>query len=506
MPSPSEKLTDSLEVLKKALANTGALVIRSNMITRTHRERLVSNGFLVEILKGWYILTRPDEKNGDSTLWYTSFWQFCSSYLDYKLSGEWVVSPEQSLLIHAENWTIPDQLFIKSPNGNNNLIKLPHETSVFDLKSTIPEKERIIIRNNVHIYPFPLALISCSEKFFRQYPMDARAVLQTLKDTSDILSPLLDGGHTVIAGRIAGAYRNINRSDVADEIVNTMKSAGFDVREKDPFEEPAPQLLFQRNLSPYVYRVQQMWQQMREVVLEDFQEPPKEKVNILNYLKDIDEIYKHDAYNSLSIEGYQITQDLIERVKLGAWNPDSNSKDEKDKDAMAARGYWLAFNSVKESISKVLSDADAGEIAEVDHRVWYRELFSPSVATGILKPSELAGYRNTQVFIRNSKHVPLSPEAVRDVMPAFFDLLKNEPEPFVKSVLGHFVFVYIHPYNDGNGRIARFLMNLMLSSGAFPWTVIPLEERDSYMDALEEASVNNNIRPFAKFIHQLVFK
>lgn len=235
MPSPSEKLADSLEVLKNALTSNSDTVIRSSMITRTHRERLISNGFLVEILKGWYILTRPEDRAGDSTSWYTSFWQFCSSYLDYKMSEDWIVSPEQSLLIHAENWTIPDQLFIKSPKGNYNLIKLPYNTSILDAKASIPNKDDIVIIKNVHLYSIQSALISCSERFFRQHPIDARAALLTLKDSSDILSPLLEGGHSVIAGRIAGAYRNINRSDIADEIVNTMRSAGFDVREKDPF-------------------------------------------------------------------------------------------------------------------------------------------------------------------------------------------------------------------------------------------------------------------------------
>jgi Fic family protein len=42
-------------------------------------------------------------------------------------------------------------------------------------------------------------------------------------------------------------------------------------------------------------------------------------------------------------------------------------------------------------------------------------------------------------------HVPLNREAVRDAMPAFFDLLREEKEPAVRVVLGHFVFVYIHP-------------------------------------------------------------
>ncbi len=46
-------------------------------------------------------------------------------------------------------------------------------------------------------------------------------------------------------------------------------------------------------------------------------------------------------------------------------------------------------------------------------------------------------------------HVPLNCEAVRDAMPAFFDLLREETEPAVRVVLGHFVFVYIHPWEAG---------------------------------------------------------
>jgi Fic family protein len=66
------------------------------------------------------------------------------------------------------------------------------------------------------------------------------------------------------------------------------------------------------------------------------------------------------------------------------------------------------------------------------------------------------------------------------------------------------VYVYIHPYTDGNGRMGRFLMNVMLASGGYPWTVIPVERRDDYMRALEAASVKQDIRPFADFVGRLV--
>jgi Fic family protein len=57
---------------------------------------------------------------------------------------------------------------------------------------------------------------------------------------------------------------------------------------------------------------------------------------------------------------------------------------------------------------------------------------------------------------------------------------------------------------DGNGRIGRFLFNTMLASGGYSWTVVPVEQRDAYMAALERVSVDGDIRDFAKFLGALV--
>ena len=89
-------------------------------------------------------------------------------------------------------------------------------------------------------------------------------------------------------------------------------------------------------------------------------------------------------------------------------------------------------------------------------------------------------------------------------MPALFDLLMEEEHPAVRVVLGHFIFVYIHPYFDRNGRMGRFIMNLMMAAGGYSWTVVPVERRDEYMQALEAASVEQNITPFTKFIASLL--
>jgi len=247
-----------------------------------------------------------------------------------------------------------------------------------------------------------------------------------------------------------------------------------------------------------------MWKQMRNVVIKYFPDAPDEVLGVEDYLKQVQENYTSDAYHSLSIEGYRVTRELIEKVAKGGWDPKQNEEDKQQNDAMAARGYYQAFQVVKNSIRSILEDQNSGEVVDNDHGNWYRELFAPSVAAGLAKASDLAGYRNGPVHIKGAMHTPPRHEAVRDTMPVLFDLLKEEPEASVRVILGHFIFVYIHPYFDGNGRMARFLMNVMLASGNYPWTVIKLDTREQYMSALEKASVDGDIADFAKFIGEQV--
>jgi len=501
MATPSEKLAASLEALKN-LQDKGHSALQSRELSRTHRERLVQHGFIQEVMRGWYIPARPDETAGESTAWYASFWKFCATYLDDRMGDAWCLSPEQSLSLHAENWTVPRQLLVRAPAGRNQVTALPFGTSLLEVRSALPEAQEAVRKDGQRLFTLPAALVAASPAFFTSNSTDARAALAMVRDASDVLAKLLTGGHSVIAGRLAGAFRNIGRADSADEILQTMKAAGYDVREHDPFAAASPVLFSSREPSPCVNRLRLMWQSMRQSVLENFPTAPGigSIQSAAHYLQRVEEIYTTDAYHSLSIEGYKVTPDLIEQVRQGAWNPDKNATDAEHVSAMAARGYWQAFQRVKGSIEKILNGANAGDVISADHRDWYREMFAPSVSAGILKASDLAGYRTGDVFIRRSMHVPPRPDAVRDAMPALMALLREEKEAAVRVVLGHFLFVYIHPYMDGNGRMGRFLMNAMMASGGYPWLIVPVEQRTAYMEALEAASVDGDIVPFTRFL------
>jgi len=503
MGRPQEKLAESLKALRE-LQEKGGVAVRSRDLSRTDRERLQRHGFLKKVMKGWYIPSHPGETSGDSTAWYASFWDFCATYLKERFDTDWCLSPEQSISLHTGNRTVPTQLLVRSPKGGNKPTALPHATSLFDVRLALPKEDCIAEKDGLRLYSVPAALVACPEGFFRQASTDVRAALAMIKDASDILAILLEGGHSTIAGRLAGAFRNAGRERVADQIIRTMKNAGYTVSEADPFESAPKIVLGTREVSPYVNRLRLMWEAMRESIIERFPASPGLPTDTDAYLRHVEEIYVTDAYHSLSIEGYRVSAELIERARGGAWSPDDDETDREHRNALAARGYWQAYQTVQESLKKILVGENPGAVVDDDHSNWYGELFGPSVVAGIISAVDLAGYRNGPVHIRRSMHVPPPRKAVRDCMPAYFDLLKEENDPAVRVVLGHFIFVYIHPYMDGNGRMGRFLMNAMLASGGYPWTVIQVDQRDAYMAALERASVSQDIVPLTDLVAKLV--
>jgi hypothetical protein len=502
MATPKEKLADALTQLR-TLQENGRRVFESKDISRTNRQRLIQNSFLKQVIPGWLITIGPNTEPGDTTPWYASFWEFCSCYFNRRFSTNWHLSPEQSLLFHAENNGIPPQVIVYSPKGTNNNTPLLFGTSIYDVKERKeigPLLSDVIIKDGLRLFSIPAALIKVPESFFARSPAEAQIALVSLKDTSDLLGRLLEGGHSVVASRLAGAFRRIGRSSFADDITATMKAAGYVVRETDPFSPQQTLAALKPSTPPIAGRIQALWNSARETVLALAPPTPGLSEDRAGYLKFIDEIYTSDAYHSLSIEGYTVSTELIERVRSGNWNPETNKADRESLNALAARGYWEAFQVVKGSVAQLLGGADSGQILRDNYRSWFRALFRPAVQVGHFAASTLAGYRNHPIYIRGSRHVPPRWEAVPDAMDALFDLLEGEQDAFVRAVLGHWLIGYIHPFFDGNGRMARFVMNAMLASGGYPWTVIRIEDRPLYMEALESASVDDDARPFATFV------
>jgi hypothetical protein len=497
----NEKLAEALTELRARQVGAKKRIFKSADFNRAVKDRLLAAGYLKEVINGWLLTTAPDAKPGDTVPWYSSYWEFVREYLNDRFGKDWILSPESSIPLLADNLNVPSQTVVQTPTGSNRAVELLLNTSIFAYRTALP-KCQVADKLGLRIHPGAEALAAATPQLWTSSPMDAVAVLGSMRTVGQLLTPLLRDGNVNAAGRIAGALTKIGRQKDADEIVSTMGTAGHQVRPTDPFAKPVP-MQIARPALPIVTRTKLLWADLRDGVLEKFTDPVKIVNDREGYMASVDDIYTSDAYHSLSIEGYHVTEELIERVRSGNWNPDQDEGDREHRNALAARGYWQAFQKVRAAVEKIIAGAGAAQLVEANVQEWYRELFAPSAAAGIIPVERLAGWRQHLVYIKNSSHVPVSWEALPDAMEAYFDCMREEKDARVRAVLGHFVFTWIHPMADGNGRCGRFIMNCMLASAGAPWTVIPVGRRDEYMKALEAASLKHDIRPLSAFIFEL---
>lgn len=493
-------LAESLARVKKIAVKQ---IVKSEQISRVDRERLLKAGALQKIIRGWYLFCQPNTNAGESTLWYANFWDFVQMYLYKKFGDNYCLSPEASLKLYLGTTIIPKQIVVMVKEAIGFLLQLPHNSSILVYQERKNFPTEIKKYNNLNVFPFEYALCKMSITFYRQLPQEAEIALRMIPSAESILFFLLRDGLINSAGRIIGALRHIGNNDLADTISKAMLAAGYTLTEVNPFAvKPFLEDKFYLK-SPYSMRIESYWKKFRNDVKKYLPEPLFQEAKINDYkllVKTIENTYVEDAYNSLSIEGYQVSEELILKIAEGKFDPDTDETDREQQNAMVAKGYNHAFKAVKNTIIKMINAKDPGKILRHDISDWYLALFSPAVTAGILPRGQLAGFRNQAVYIRNSMHVPPPHQAVLDCIDAMFDCIVNEENTCVKAILAHWLFGFIHPYNDGNGRIARFIMNALLVSGGYPWTIIHLQNRQKYLIALEQASVFSDIKEFAQLI------
>lgn len=498
-------LASGLKKLKN-LQEKGS-VFQSSSFKPDELTQLKKSGFLHEIIRGWHYLSSPNDDKSETTMWYANFWEFVAKYLAKRFKKNYSLNPEVSLALHTGDTIVPKQIAVITKSGTASVVNLPHGISItiYADKKNFPS-ETIEVKG-LQVQTLDLALCKSGPRYWYKHQKEIEIALSKITNLTGLTTRLTQEERMEsAAGRIVGGLRFIGRDKDADILKRTIElTSGKTLQVSNPFEEEAARLLFSKGKSTASLRIEAMWYSWRDNVYEIGKALPRGIPDASDAQKEMESIRKRDAYHSLSIEGYRITDELIERVSNGRWDPDENEGDSKSRDALAARGYYEAFEAVKHTIVDVIAHRknSASEIESV-HQDWFFALFGPSARAGLFRPEQLAGYRNSQVYLRGSDHVPLAKEELLDAMETYFELLKQEDDPFVRAVLGHHLFGFIHPYMDGNGRMARFIMNTFLITGGHPWAVIEVKSRDAYMDALEQASVHNNIEPFARFICGIV--
>lgn len=119
-----------------------------------------------------------------------------------------------------------------------------------------------------------------------------------------------------------------------------------------------------------------------------------------------------------------------------------------------------------------------------------------------IDPQNAGFYRHEQVFIGGSKIKLPKWRDVPKLMQAVYSELNDKGkmvEAIKSAVKVHYNTVRVHPFVDGNGRLARLLMNLRLIRAGFPPTILRREERRAYYSALEKAD-KGDFRPISMLI------
>ncbi|MBI3033821.1 Fic family protein [Candidatus Woesearchaeota archaeon] len=89
--------------------------------------------------------------------------------------------------------------------------------------------------------------------------------------------------------------------------------------------------------------------------------------------------------------------------------------------------------------------------------------------------------------------------ALRDMV-SWYEQNKNKFKPLVLAAIIHNQFEYVHPFQDGNGRVGRLLLNFILLKRKYPPISINLEDRAEYYRTLHEYQKNQNLKPTVEFL------
>src|SRR5665213_2898371 len=192
------------------------------------------------------------------------------------------------------------------------------------------------------------------------------------------------------------------------------------------------------------------------------------------------------TYTSNAIEGNTLTlRETAELIEHGITVGGKPLRDHLEVVDHYAAVLWMRELAAKDA------PVDEAIVREMHRRIVARS--QPEIG-GVYStlPRRIAG---SNVIFPNPAKIP-------QLMKEYGEWLgQAEPGP-APSFEAHYRLVSIHPFSDGNGRTARLLMNLLLLRAGYPPVAVRPEDRKTYLDALEHASVSGDVQPFGKFLYE----
>ena len=205
---------------------------------------------------------------------------------------------------------------------------------------------------------------------------------------------------------------------------------------------------------------------------------------ILNNKEYLEDYITRSTYHSNSIEGSSLTYAETYAILYNDNSFKINGKEPRE--------IYEAINH-KKALELIFENIQSN--ANFDDR------FIKKINETINKDiKDVSSYRNIQVYIRGSEHIPPAPEQIPNLMNYYiYNYTHDTQDIFLKVARYHIEFEKIHPFEDGNGRTGRLMINYELLKNDLPPVVISKDDRVKYFEFLK----NNDIANFSSFLNEL---
>jgi len=209
-----------------------------------------------------------------------------------------------------------------------------------------------------------------------------------------------------------------------------------------------------------------------------------DKIEIVHFSENEWENFTEDfVYNTNAIEGSTVTEEEVPKIL--------HKKRAENEEEIETKGVAKAV----EYIRKTKEDVSLGLLLKL-HDLCFRGS----------KP--FAGkFRDVNVVVRNSMghilHAGVRKEELKDYLEDFTGWYKENKDkfkPLTLAAIMHNQFEHIHPFQDGNGRVGRLLLNFLLLKNNYPPINIMLEDRAQYYQTLQKYSKKDDLKSTLKFL------
>lgn len=217
-------------------------------------------------------------------------------------------------------------------------------------------------------------------------------------------------------------------------------------------------------------------------------------------IKKIEERMQVDfVYNSNKIEGSTLsrgeTELILRGITIGKKSIPEALAGKEIGHIFAVQNHPLAIDLVKK-----IAFNKTYKVTEKDIKTLHKTAMDKIIASA-------GSYRDHDLTVRGAGFHPSPFYEISKHMKELVHLINNNPDelrPIEHAAQVHYDFAWIHPFEDGNGRIARLLMNLLLVRNGYPFAVIKNVDRKKYLRTLKEMDTEGNFEPFLIFVARSV--